>query len=237
MLGADNGHCDIVASQGTSMSTPTAAGSAVLIQQYFLEGWYPSGSKTAQDGFNPSGALIKCMLVASGTNMDFTTFDDGHQESTGGYPSNKQGYGRIALHKVLNFGASSADEISLFVVGAATSGHPLYAALEDISESHNYSFTTSADSYQPSVRITLCYTDDVGTSGVVGPYVINDLSVIVSADGVTYPPLNAAQRDINNIEMVVIDTPMPNTTYHVSVIAEYLNSVQPYSLGEEDIGV
>ena len=34
---------------GTSMATPTAAGLAALVQQYYREGFYPSGAKRAAD--------------------------------------------------------------------------------------------------------------------------------------------------------------------------------------------
>lgn len=41
----------------------TCAGAAVLVRQYFADGWYPSGTPTADDGFAPSAALLKAMLV------------------------------------------------------------------------------------------------------------------------------------------------------------------------------
>ena len=45
--------------QGTSMATPLVAGSAVLVRQYFEEGFYPSGAATAADVVSPSGPLVK----------------------------------------------------------------------------------------------------------------------------------------------------------------------------------
>ena len=35
----------------------------------YLQGWYPTGQATPSDIFNPSNALVKAMLVASGTAM------------------------------------------------------------------------------------------------------------------------------------------------------------------------
>lgn len=40
--------------QGTSMATPVTAGSAILLRQYFMDGFYPSGGL--------SGALCKALL-------------------------------------------------------------------------------------------------------------------------------------------------------------------------------
>ena len=45
------------------MATPIAAASAVLVRQYFVDGWYPTGLPVSSGGFNPSGALIKAMLI------------------------------------------------------------------------------------------------------------------------------------------------------------------------------
>lgn len=45
------------------MSTPVAAGSGALARQYFMAGWYPTGAAVAANAFNPSGHLIKAVLM------------------------------------------------------------------------------------------------------------------------------------------------------------------------------
>ena len=45
------------------MATPIAAGAALLIRQYFTDGWYPTGSPVVNNSFSPSGALIKAAIV------------------------------------------------------------------------------------------------------------------------------------------------------------------------------
>lgn len=230
VLGGENGHCAVVGNQGTSMASPTAAGNALLVMQYFSDGWYPSGSRTAADAFVPSGALVKAMIYASGESMEFTTLSDGSQVTTGGYPSNKQGYGRMQLQKVLNFADSSTEGISLFVRGAAEESSPYYVAITSESERQNYTFTTSLDVEQDPIRVTLCYTDEIGSVGA-SVILVNDLSMDVTGGGESFPPLNEADRHLNNMEMTVIDSPQPNTTYTVSVFADSLSSVQPYGLG------
>ena len=53
--------------QGTSMATPLAAGSAALVRQYFLDGFYPSrgGSGPTRPFIRP-GVLVKGCLAGCG---------------------------------------------------------------------------------------------------------------------------------------------------------------------------
>ncbi len=50
---------------GTSMATPVTAGSAALVREYFLAGYYPGGTRGSGSSVNPSAALVKAMLVHS----------------------------------------------------------------------------------------------------------------------------------------------------------------------------
>ncbi|SFN09163.1 S8 family serine peptidase [Dokdonella immobilis] len=52
---------------GTSMAAPTIAGNAGLVRQYFMDGFYPRGAKTAADTYTPSGMALKAVLL-NGTN-------------------------------------------------------------------------------------------------------------------------------------------------------------------------
>lgn len=109
--------CGTVALAGTSMSTPLAAGAAVLVREYFLSGYYPRGVETSPDGFNPSGALIKAVLIHSGEASKNTVNKNGGVSTAGTYPSNIQGYGRISIGNVLNFGPSEGDYLTLLIRG------------------------------------------------------------------------------------------------------------------------
>jgi subtilisin family serine protease len=51
--------------QGTSMATPLTAGSAALVRQYFLDGFYPSGAATPESAFHPSGVLVKAVILGA----------------------------------------------------------------------------------------------------------------------------------------------------------------------------
>ena len=63
--------------QGTSMATPTTAGNAALVRQYFTDGFYPSGVATrggggggGDDRMLPMGSLLKAMLMNSAKPMN-----------------------------------------------------------------------------------------------------------------------------------------------------------------------
>ena len=47
------------------MATPIAAGSAVLVRQYFMDGWYPTGSAVSGNKFEPLGSLVKAMMIGA----------------------------------------------------------------------------------------------------------------------------------------------------------------------------
>lgn len=71
---------------GTSMASPVIAGNAALVRQYFADGFYPRGTRTSADAYNPSGMVTKAVLL-NGTN------------ALGGtnWPSADSGWGRAWL--------------------------------------------------------------------------------------------------------------------------------------------
>ncbi len=54
---------------GSSMAAPVVAASAVLVRQYFMSGYYPSGAPNPSDARTPSGALMKAVIINSGTQL------------------------------------------------------------------------------------------------------------------------------------------------------------------------
>ena len=66
---------------GTSMAAPTISGNAILARQFFDDGFYPRGEATAADTYNPSGAMLKAVLL-NGTNP------------LSNWPNNNSGWGR-----------------------------------------------------------------------------------------------------------------------------------------------
>jgi len=54
---------------GTSMATPTVTAAAALARQYFVDGYFPTGARTPANGFAPSAALLKGLLINSATAL------------------------------------------------------------------------------------------------------------------------------------------------------------------------
>ncbi len=54
---------------GTSFAAPLVAGYAALVREYYRTGFYPSGTRQAGDGFEPSAALVKASIIAGARSM------------------------------------------------------------------------------------------------------------------------------------------------------------------------
>src|SRR5438093_13228132 len=89
---------------GTSYSTPAAAAAAAIIRQYFVDGWYPSGAPVPGNSMNPSAALIRAVLIASGQQVTGSGLVA--RSPTDTWPNNEQGFGRVLLSKVLPIAAA-----------------------------------------------------------------------------------------------------------------------------------
>ncbi len=121
--------CDITAAnEGTSRAAPAAAGAAMLVRDYFAQGFHPGGKGVAAQAVsNVSGALVRAMLVAS---ADFMSCESGgvacDPVTTPGFGganldkkfrwNSEQGYGRIQLDNVLPLETWSASPSGLAVV-------------------------------------------------------------------------------------------------------------------------
>lgn len=85
------------------MATPQVGGGAALIRQYFMEGFYPTKERTANHAYEPSGALIKAVMMVSTKDMDGLQSSD--NPNLDGVPlepppSNRQGFGRMHMRGI-----------------------------------------------------------------------------------------------------------------------------------------
>ncbi len=92
-IAADPVPCGTNSGSGTSYAAPAAGAMALLIRQYFTEGFYPSGAATPADAMTPSGALLKAMLINSAVDMT----------GIAGYYTVSEGWGRILVGDALYF--------------------------------------------------------------------------------------------------------------------------------------
>ncbi len=155
--GTDSGYWGM---SGTSMSSPGAAGAAVLVRQYFSDGWYPTGSANPTDSIAPSAALLKAMLVNCA------------DPSITGYinvPNNHIGWGRIDLDSVLYF---SGDTKKLAIIDQETG----------LSTGQYVEYTYNVLSGSAPIRVALIWTDYPATPGS-GIKLINDLHLTVTDPG------------------------------------------------------
>jgi hypothetical protein len=138
------------------------AGYAVLVRQYFLDGFYPSGYANPSDSFSPSGALIKAILVNSAVELDAINDEERMVNTKKG--DNNQGYGRIQLSNSLSFNVpATVDGLTMFIKGSSNMSSEHFVQFSAINEQHFYRFTAKADA-TADIRITLAYTDYFGTS-------------------------------------------------------------------------
>ncbi|MEP7271792.1 MAG: S8 family serine peptidase [Acidobacteriota bacterium] len=217
---------------GTSFSSPMVAGGALLVRQYFTDGYYPNGVRSGGTGFTPSNALVKAVILNSGRNMTGRyTASDGRNGASGPLPNYGQGWGRVALDDSLYF---AGDRRQLKVVadiynGATStdSSRPAPNAAIATGETHSYQVgnVTTID----PLRISLVWSDPKAMLGAQVALVNNLDLEVTDPQGKVYrgnanfanaysQPANGAGFDNRNpVEAIYIASPAAGT-YTVRVI-------------------
>ena len=200
-----DGNCLTALKQGTSMAAPTVAGGAVLLRQYFADGFYPTGTRKASDKVNPSSTLVKAVLL-NGT----IALPNGEQIGNPRY-----GWGKIHLDKNLYF---PGDTRKLRVWDLPNA----QGLLTGETQTFNVSVAGGEE-----FRATLVWSDPEGTPGAAKA-LVNDLDLTVtnsagtflgnvfntSADSITGGSADRA----NNVEQVRFVAPVGGT-YTITVRA------------------
>ena len=194
----DQTACSVRTLSGTSMASPAVAGAAALARQYFVEGWYPTGSKQPSDSRVPSGALLKAVLVNSAVNLT----------SELGFPGNEEGWGRVLLENGLYF---AGDSRRLVVLGDVRNASGLGTAEQD-------AFAMQVTSSAEPLEITLAFTDPPAAL-LASQAPVNDLDLeAISPSGLLYRgnafdsvlehSATVGQADPrNNVETVLLPAP------------------------------
>ncbi|HNX51466.1 MAG TPA: S8 family serine peptidase, partial [Thermoanaerobaculaceae bacterium] len=230
---------------GTSMANPLTAGAAVLVRQYYADGWHANNSavtnsaKNTSHAFNPTAALVKATMVNGAWDMTPGQFGTGTtKEIAPGWdtghdlPNNAEGYGRVDLEHALFPGSGWGDvadrKLAVYDVttGLATNGY------------NDYTFTVSGSS-NPLI-VTVVWSDPYAATGS-GTKLVNDLDLTVTAPGGTiyYPNgLNktSGADHVNNVEQVKVTSPASGTWsirvkgYNVPGNGVSGTTSQPYAL-------
>lgn len=197
--------CDVGEDLGTSWSSPTMAGAAALVRQYYVDGFYPSGKRNAAHALTPSAALMKATLIAAARPVllrnDILT---NHHIAALPVPSPEQGWGFPVLDNALFF---DGDTRKMRVVDA-----PLANGLTE-GESRTVRVHARPGT---SLKAVLVWTDPPGTvrNSITDttPQLVNDLDLHVNA-------ITANDR-INNVEVVSVSD--PSGAYDITVSAHRL---------------
>ncbi len=190
--------CSVQPNTGTSMACPAVGGTAALVRQYFVDGFYPTGVANIGDALTPSGALIKSVLINSAVDMT----------GIGGYPSNLEGWGRLLADNAVYF---AGDMTNLVVLDDVRNAMGLTTG-----EDGEYTVTVLGGSEQ--MRITLVWTDPPASASTgSGLALVNDLNLeVVSPGGQSYlgnffingvSSTGGTPDSINNVEQVHVTAP------------------------------
>ena len=186
--------CSNAQKSGTSMAAPSAAGLGALVRQYFTDGFNPAGFARAVDGFEPTAALIKAVLIASAVDLSTRGCSDEP------IPSRDQGWGLIQLDTALAF---EGDDHRLLV-----DDHRVGFAKPD-----DEPVTTRVAVTEPGpLKVVLVWTD-APSSSLATSNLVNDLDLVVRGPGGVFHgnvfsggnSIEGGQADrVNNVEVVYL---------------------------------
>jgi subtilisin family serine protease len=198
VISAVPGNCVTGAKSGTSMACPVVAGSGALLRQYFMDGFYPTGTKESANGFTPSGALLKAVLLNSTHDMT----------GVPGYPNIQEGWGRLLLEDAMYF---NHDDRYLSVIDNRRSeGDGLRLGEEVV-------YDLLVEGNTEPLKLTLCWMEPPAAHHA-SLATINNLDMeLVSPDGFVYLgnffqggiSVPGGEADLlNNLEQILIPNPM-----------------------------
>lgn len=179
--------------QGTSYAAPAVAGVATLAREYFVRGFYPSGTPRDRDVFEPSGALLKAIIASAA--------QDGTDP---GYPGNREGWGRIELDQTLYL-PSVADAPRMIVREARNRTASALATGQSVSVLFRVKSSQR-------LRVSLAWFDaPAAVDATFAP--VNDLDLLVQSPGASFlgnviqggVSVSGGDPDrLNNLEQVVL---------------------------------
>jgi hypothetical protein len=185
------------------------------VRQYFLDGFYPTGTPLPGDALIPSGALVKSVLLNATVDMNLVA----------GYPSNAEGWGRLVLDRTLYFPSDARRLIVRDVRNA-----------EGLGTGESQEFDITVTSAAEALRVTLVFTDPPAMVGAAHP-VVNDLDLIVIGPneeitgGGTFrgnyfkngqSEAGGVADPLNNVEQVYLPAPHAGT-YSIEVRGTQVN--------------
>lgn len=209
--------CGTLSLSGTSMSSPAVSGISAISREYLKKKYFRSI-------FEPSGSLIKAILINSGEDL----------KSVSGYPNFEEGWGRILLKKALPLQDS---EYKLFIddlkkEDGVLEGEEKIYKIKVSSGNTPLSITLAWTDYPafPSSRQILVNNLDLSLKTPSGKiYKGNSIQDGESIDSASYDDKNNVERVILNnpeagyyeIKIKGTSIPMPPQNYSLVVTGDF----------------
>jgi len=168
---------------GTSMACPGVAGSALILRQYFMDGFYPLGTKNSGDAFTPSGYLIKAAILNSGRPV--LGRDNGGSSYSSVPYDESQGFGLISMIDAVYLEGQSTAKVLVWDQVELQNGKVWEETIN----------IGSCDAKHTSVTMT--YFDKEAASGC-STCMTNRLDLTVMKGGQTLYPNGLTQPDTKN---------------------------------------
>jgi hypothetical protein len=147
------------ASCGTSFASPFTTGAALLVRDYFGQGFYPSGAASPGDAHVASGALVKAIFLNSGEYLDWAGCG-------GERMSDYQGMGRLNLSLSLSLAGDARTVSGLRVVDRGAS--------DGLRTGEEHVEVVTINDPSVPLRATVAWVDAPQSA------LVNDLQLVVS---------------------------------------------------------
>ena len=164
---------------GTSMSTPLVAGAMEYVRQYFIQGFYPSGTASASNAMAtvPEALLRGVILAGSRQISGKVPISGANVDLPSSYPNYAIGFGMPVVDRALYLTGYTGSFANGLQVTKPTL--PLFAA--GATAPHLYQFKCGAFA-DKAVHVVLTWTDPAGNP-VASNQIVNDLDLVVIPAG------------------------------------------------------
>jgi hypothetical protein len=210
--------CAVSLQPGTSYASPTIAGAAALVRQYYTDGYYPSGVATPANRMTPSAALLKATIIAAARPALTRVLTTGEEIATLPTPSYEQGFGFPVLDNALYF---PGDKSRLRMADVPDAS--------GLAQGDTATIKLNVNAGTP-LKATLVWTDPAGVARPASDptmELVNDLDLrVVTPSGTLLgnETLHPGQADrLNNVEGVTVSAPASGS-YTVTVSANRIGS-------------
>ena len=164
---------------GTSMSTPLVAGAMEYVRQYFIRGFYPSGTASASNTMAtvPEALLRGVILAGSRQITGKVPISGANVDLPSSYPNYAIGFGMPVVDRALYLTGYTGSFANGLQITKPTL--PLFAAGSTVPHLYQFKCGAFADK---AVHVVLTWTDPAGNP-VASNQIVNDLDLVVIPAG------------------------------------------------------